>query len=264
MYGKIFATMYEGSMVGAGPVVFAIWGYCIARADVDGTVLLNPQLLAPIIGTSRQEIEKALDYLKSPDEHSKNTDHEGRRIIHQAGHLYFVVSHALYRNMKNNEDRREYMREYMRKKRGSSPVNINKVNAKLTQVNPASSSSSSSSACESEGGCKGETETYQQAYTLARSLMASIASWKPDFAEIQPSKAERTATRWAKDVNIMLRVDKRKPDDVQAVIDWLPSHEGSCGFTWRAQILSGRKLREKFDKLQIAKQQSHGGYKCTI
>ena len=84
MYGKCFSSMYEGSMVGAGPVVFAVWGYCIAKADLDGTVLLNPDLLAPVIGTSREEIVSAIQFLTQPDEHSKNPEHEGRRLLHQS------------------------------------------------------------------------------------------------------------------------------------------------------------------------------------
>ena len=30
MYGKHFASMYEGSLYGSGAVVFAVWGYVIA------------------------------------------------------------------------------------------------------------------------------------------------------------------------------------------------------------------------------------------
>jgi hypothetical protein len=139
MYGKIFASMYEGSMVGAGPVVFAVWGYCIARAEQDGTVLLNPVLLAPIIGTSVVEIETAINYLTSPDEHSKNPQHEGRRLINQTGYLYFVVSHEIYQGIKNGQDRRDYMREYMRRKRetNDSKEPVNKL-TELTKVNPIS------------------------------------------------------------------------------------------------------------------------------
>jgi len=154
MYGKIFASMYEGSMVGAGPLVFAVWGYCIAKADLDGTVLLNPALLAPVIGTSTESIRQAVDFLQQPDEHSKNPDHDGRRLLHQSGHLYFVVSHEIYRGMKSNEDRREYMREYMRKKRTQSDVNSLQSLQDLTKVNPASAYVSTSTS--TEGGCKGE------------------------------------------------------------------------------------------------------------
>jgi hypothetical protein len=163
MYGKIFASMYEGSMVGSGPVVFAVWGYCISKADIDGTVLLNPALLAPIIGTSRGEIESAIAFLQEPDAHSKNPEHEGRRLLHQTGHLYFLVSHEYYRAMKNNEERREYMREYMRKKRENENVNVNKVNEVLTKVNPASASSYTSSS--DKGGCKGGESTKKPPFT---------------------------------------------------------------------------------------------------
>ena len=158
MYGKIFASMFEGSMVGAGPVIYSVWAYCIAKADIDGTVLLNPALLASIIGTSRVEVESALEYLQSPDPHSKNPDNEGRRLLHQTGHLYFIVSFEVYRDIKNNEDRREYMREYMRKRREREDVNSLQSLQKLQKVYPASASVSASVSAfeDKEGGCKGE------------------------------------------------------------------------------------------------------------
>ena len=143
MYGKIFESLYEGSMVGAGPTIFAVWGYCIAKADSSGIVILNPALLAPIIGTSRVDVEQAIEYLTSPDPHSKNPEHEGRRLINVSGYAYTVVSHAIYRDIKNNQDRREYMREYMRKRRGNDAVNsVNSLQSlqKLTKVNSASAS----------------------------------------------------------------------------------------------------------------------------
>ena len=141
MYGKIFESLYEGSMVGAGPTVFAVWGYCIAKADDSGIVILNPALLAPIIGTSRVDVEQAIEFLTSPDPHSKNPEHEGRRLINVSGYAYSVVSHAIYRGIKNNQDRREYMREYMRKRRGKDAVNSLQ---ELTKVNSASASVSAS------------------------------------------------------------------------------------------------------------------------
>ena len=127
-------------MVGAGPTIFAVWGYCIAKADDSGIVILNPALLAPIIGTSRVDVEQAIEYLTSPDPNSKNPEHEGRRLINMSGYAYAVVSHAIYRGIKNNQDRREYMREYMRKRRGNDAVNSLQSLQKLTKVNPASAS----------------------------------------------------------------------------------------------------------------------------
>ena len=111
-------------MVGLGPTVFAIWGYCIAKADPDDhTVILNPILIASIIGTTTDDITKAIDVLTKPDPNSKNQDNEGCRLINTTGHEYLVVSHEHYRNMKNNLELREYNRLMKRKEREKKDVN---------------------------------------------------------------------------------------------------------------------------------------------
>jgi hypothetical protein len=138
MYGKLFATLYEGSMVGAGPSVFAVWCYCIARADgEEHTVILNPAVLAVIIGTTSEDIGRAIEYLCSPDKNSKCTDYEGRRLVNTSGFEYLVVTHAQYRDIRSNADRREYMRKYMREKRSKQDVN-NEANKSLQVLTPAS------------------------------------------------------------------------------------------------------------------------------
>ena len=179
MYGKIFESLYDGSMVGAGPTVFAVWGYCIAKADRGGVVNLNPVLLAPIIGTSRVDIERAIEYLERPDPNSKNPDHEGRRLLNMSGFAYFVVSHAVYRGMNNGEDRREYMREYMRRRRGDEPVNSLQSLQKLTTVNPVSAS-----ACVSVSdmdGVQGKGKPPKQASAIPESL-ATVDGFADAFA----------------------------------------------------------------------------------
>ncbi len=52
-------------------------------------------------------------------------------------------------------------------------------------------------------------------------------------------------TRWARDIDKILTIDGRRAKDVEAVIQWCQSD----GCFWGPNILSGRKLREKFDTL---------------
>ena len=121
MYGKIFETMYEGSMVGAGATVFAVWGYCIAKADPDThEVRLNPIILSTAIGEDKESIESAIEYLTRPDPDSTNEDHEGRRLLHVAGMTYLVVSHAHYRGIKTSQDKRDYERDRKRRYRAKT------------------------------------------------------------------------------------------------------------------------------------------------
>lgn len=88
----------------------------------------------------------------------------------------------------------------------------------------------------------------QVAYDLAASLLESILSWKSDFKK----PTESAYKKWAGDIDKAMRLDKRSKLKIATVIAWLPGHSGSNGFSWRANILSGKKLRDQFDKLEVA------------
>ncbi len=63
---------------------------------------------------------------------------------------------------------------------------------------------------------------------------------------------------WARDMDLLICIDQRSPDEIRRVIEWcqLPG-----GF-WGPNILSGRKLREKFDTLsgQMMRETSEARY----
>jgi hypothetical protein len=117
MYGKWFASTYTGSMLGAGANVFAVWGWIIANCDKTGTVEINPDLLANVIGEPVAAIESAIAYLVTPDRKSRSGAEEGRRLVPDGCYQYRVVNHAVYRNMQKEEDRREYNRQKQRESR---------------------------------------------------------------------------------------------------------------------------------------------------
>lgn len=124
MYGKIFESTFTGSLCGAGPTVFAVWGYVIANNELPGVVELNPTYVAAAIGTTEAEIQKAIDFLCSPDPKSRNPDEEGRRLVYLRAHAYRIVSFDTYHKMRDAEARQEYMRDYMRNyMRGKREVN---------------------------------------------------------------------------------------------------------------------------------------------
>jgi len=116
MYGKFFASTFTGSLIGAGPVVFSVWGYVIANTKA-GQVELNPKLLAAVIGADVDEVVKALDYLCAPDPNSRSTTDDGRRLVREGQFAYRVVNAAVYRAIRNEDDRREYNRIKQRESR---------------------------------------------------------------------------------------------------------------------------------------------------
>src|SRR5438552_8957888 len=114
MYGKHFASMYEGSMVGSGAVVFAVWGYVIAKMEPDRTVgaqvSLNARLLETIIVEPQSEIEKAIEFLCKPYPSSRTKKEDGRRLVRLGEFDYQVVNGAKYTAIRDEERRREQNR----------------------------------------------------------------------------------------------------------------------------------------------------------
>lgn len=102
-------------MVGSGAVVFAVWGYVIAKMEPDrvvgAQVSLNAKLLEAIIGEPEAEITKAIAFLCSPDESSRTKAEDGRRLVRLGEFDYQVVNGAKYRAIRDDEKRREQNRE---------------------------------------------------------------------------------------------------------------------------------------------------------
>lgn len=120
MFGKIFESLYKGSMVDAGPYVFAVWPYVIATQRPAGGVMyveLNPKILAFVIGkgTTEQQVQEAIDFLCAPDTKSRCRDEDGRRLVKEGAFLYRVVNGHFYREIRNEEERRVQLRNAQRR-----------------------------------------------------------------------------------------------------------------------------------------------------
>ena len=135
MYGKLFESLYEGSMVGSGATVFAVWGYVIAHMRADGKpgnhinaqVDINPQLLAFILGESEKEVGRAIAKLCAPDPKSRTPDEQGRRLVKMGQFTYRVVNGAKYMDIRTSEERREYFRIAKRKQRQTAREIVNEA-----------------------------------------------------------------------------------------------------------------------------------------
>lgn len=81
---------------------------------------------------------------------------------------------------------------------------------------------------------------------LSLLLLKKIKETKPDLKKPRLKK-------WALNIDLMIRIDKRSPQKIESIINWLPSNE-----FWRKNILSGEKLRKQFDKLELEMDSSAG------
>ena len=119
-YGKIFDSLFTGSMFGSGPVVISVWAYVISKT-YRSKVELNPPFLAAMIGCEVAEVEAALAILTSPDPSSRSKEEEGRRLLHEDGFMYHVVNHSKYRDMVALEQNRERVARHRAAKAEEEP-----------------------------------------------------------------------------------------------------------------------------------------------
>jgi len=94
-------------------------------------------------------------------------------------------------------------------------------------------------------GSKKDREEYpQDSHPLILATLLMTEHRKTD-EKFLIGKERETLQRWASDIDKLIRLDKRTPDEIRRVILWCQSP----GCFWVSNILSGAKLREKFPQL---------------
>lgn len=84
------------------------------------------------------------------------------------------------------------------------------------------------------------------ALRLSSLLADLIASNNPNNRSIKQGSREKSVQGWATDIDRMLRLDERTPEEVERIIRWSQTDS-----FWQANILSGSALRKQFDKLSM-------------
>jgi len=64
---------------------------------------------------------------------------------------------------------------------------------------------------------------------------------------------ENQVVAWGRQADLMLRVDRRTPEEISALIQWSQRDN-----FWKSNILSMGKLREKFDQLAMKQNAERG------
>lgn len=87
-------------------------------------------------------------------------------------------------------------------------------------------------------------------------MMAAKFFWESYVKEWSPQAKEPTAAgfqAWARDIDLMFRVDKRTPEAFNELLDWIDRQPPSkSGFTWRKNVLSPATLRQRWNEGKFA------------
>lgn len=100
-YAKIYESILTSSIWEEDYGTRIVWISLLAMSDADGFVNTSIPGLARMANVSREECEKAIETLESPDPHSKSPEHEGRRIEVVHGGIV-ILNHAKHRKGDKN------------------------------------------------------------------------------------------------------------------------------------------------------------------
>lgn len=91
-----------------------------------------------------------------------------------------------------------------------------------------------------------------EALRLSGVLADMILKNNPGNTKLNNGKREATVARWAVDIDKLIRIDGKTAGEIERVIHWCQADS-----FWMTNILSGAKLREKWDQLTV-KMQGNG------
>lgn len=121
VYGKLFSSMYDGSLAMVGPwEALVTFQQMIILADYEGFVDMTAEAISRRTIIPLEIIKKGIEELERPDPQSRDSTHEGRRIERISDDRTWgwkILNYTKYRQIRNAEERRAYMRDYMKAKR---------------------------------------------------------------------------------------------------------------------------------------------------
>lgn len=113
------------------------FAFMLAICDPTGHVIGTDVAIARRLNMGVPDFQKCIGALMAPDEDSNSKEEEGRRVIPSEGERgYRLVNYLTYRDMKDEEHRRNYMADYMKKYREKKALltPVKKRKQRLTQA----------------------------------------------------------------------------------------------------------------------------------
>lgn len=213
MYARIFQSIYDGTLVEDWRALVT-FQQMLVLCDADGVVDMTPRAISRRTGIPIEHIEAGIRVLESPDPTSRTPNEDGRRILRIDPHRdwgWRLVNHQKYKDIRTEEDRREYMRRYMAERR--KDVKLTVVNTELT-VNSRKQELAKLAHIDVDVDLEEETNTrapsafevFWQAYPKKKSKGQAERAWR----KINPSKQlqdrilnaveqAKTSVEWKKD-----------------------------------------------------------------
>ena len=119
MFVKLFRSILDSTIWMEEDHVLRIWLVLLLNCDSEGIVKMPIPAMAQRARVTLDQCREALTRLEAPDPDSQSKEEDGKRIvkISEEEPIWFIVNYETYRRIRNEEQRKEYHRNYMREYR---------------------------------------------------------------------------------------------------------------------------------------------------
>lgn len=125
MYGKIFDSMYEGTLYGHWEAIVTLQQMLVLCSS-EGVIDMTPQAISARTSIPLDIITKGIGILCEPDPYTRTPGEDGKRIVLMDDHRpwgWRIVNHAKYKNMRDREAKLEADRVRIACKRKTNKSN---------------------------------------------------------------------------------------------------------------------------------------------
>lgn len=156
MYGKLFTSMYEGTLYGQWQAIVTLQQLVIL-ADADGVVDMTPPAIAARTSIPLEIIEVGIGHLSQADKYSRTPDEDGRRIVPVDPDRpwgWRIVNYRYYRDLASREDKKEKDRLRIAEKRqkNNGVANCRNVSQTVADVAHTNTDTDTNTAKKKMGG----------------------------------------------------------------------------------------------------------------
>jgi len=250
-FTKLFSSITESSIWCESDKTLRVWVAFLARATWHGIVEGSVPGLAHLCRMDIEDFEVCIKILEAPDQYSRNPENDGRRIESIPGG-WQILNYEIYRekNQQQVGSRADYYRKYreirknqphqMPQDKQTEPPPYDCVPATVVQQENVARHTDKDNRLKIK-----DKESYRPTFYPLDSVPFKLSSYlsklvRENFPKTKPPDPQK-ATRH---IDLMIRIDKRNPDDIGRVIEWCQKDS-----FWKSNILSTEKLRKQFDTL---------------
>jgi hypothetical protein len=248
MYGKVFESMFEGSLYGQWEAIVTMQ-QLIVIANEDGIVDMTPAAISGKTSIPLEILTKGLEILAAPDPYTRTPGNDGQRIELIDEHRpwgWSLCNYGKYRDMVRRGDKLKADRDRLAVKREATK------HADVAKCRKVSQEVADVAYTDTDTNTDKEQKNSRQVATISPLAKSADADDYREFAGLMWQKIQSLTNQqktpnieaWADEIRKLVEIDRQPLPTAWEVFTWANKDK-----FWQGNILSASTFRKQFPKL---------------